>query len=99
MTFALGLGSAPRLERPKAVAPTVGGGTAAAHVGTATVSSMRVTAALWASRRPSTATLAPAEIEVKARMLPTKCDDAPSVAELPTCQKTLQACALPMRFT
>ena len=32
-------------------------------------------------------------------MVPTKDVDVPRVAELPTCQKTLQACAPPMRLT
>ena len=31
--------------------------------------------------------------EVKARTVPTKVEPTPSVADLPTCQKTLQACA------
>ncbi|OGY96820.1 MAG: hypothetical protein A2128_02845 [Candidatus Liptonbacteria bacterium GWC1_60_9] len=37
--------------------------------------------------------------EVKARMFPLKVEFVPSVAELPTCQKTLQAWAPFMRLT
>jgi hypothetical protein len=35
----------------------------------------------------------------RARMVPLKVVPIPRVAELPTCQKTLEACAPPMRFT
>ncbi len=38
-------------------------------------------------------------IDVRARMLPTKVEPVPSVAELPTCQNTLQAWAPLMRLT
>jgi len=44
-------------------------------------------------------TPAPTVIEVNARMLPRRSEFAPSVAELPTCQKTLQACAPFTRIT
>jgi hypothetical protein len=39
------------------------------------------------------------EIDWRARMLPSKVEFVPSVAELPTCQKTLQAWAPPVRAT
>jgi hypothetical protein len=38
-------------------------------------------------------------IDVRARIVPTKLVDVPSVAELPTVQKTLHACAPPSRTT
>src|ERR1019366_3096130 len=62
------------------------------------VSLINVTAPLRASARPSTVTPLPIEIDVKARMLPLKTDDVPSVAELPICQNTLHGCAPLMRF-
>jgi hypothetical protein len=40
-----------------------------------------------------------AVIVVRARMVPLKVEPVPSVAELPTCQKTLQAWAPLIRFT
>ena len=58
-----------------------------------------VTAALRASTRPSIVTPVVTVIDVRARMLPAKTEFCPSVAELPTCQTTLQACAPLMRFT
>ena len=53
----------------------------------------RVTAPLRASARPCTMTPVCTVIEVSARMLPTKTEPVPSVAELPTCQKTLHSVA------
>ena len=58
-----------------------------------------VTAPLRAKRLPSTVTPSFIEIDVKARMLPWNAVLVPSVAELPTCQKTLHAWAPPMRLT
>jgi hypothetical protein len=49
-----------------------------------------VTAPFRASSRPSTTAPVVAEIEVRARMVPTKVEFVPRVAELPTCQNTLQ---------
>ena len=65
----------------------------AAHRDRVTVSLINVTAPLRATRLPFT--LAPlfTEIDVKARMLPWNAVLVPSVAELPTCQKTLHAWA------
>ena len=53
----------------------------------------RVTAPFRARRRPSTIAPVVAVMEVNARMVPTNDEWVPSVAELPTCQKTLQAWA------
>jgi hypothetical protein len=59
----------------------------------------RVTAPLRASTRPDTLALVWTLIEVRARMLPTKFVPVPRVAELPTCQNTLQAWAPLMSAT
>ncbi|GHD84980.1 hypothetical protein GCM10010508_06910 [Streptomyces naganishii JCM 4654] len=53
----------------------------------------KVTAPLRASARPSTAALVFTVTDVRARMLPLKKEFVSRVAELPTCQNTLQACA------
>ena len=63
----------------------------APQLGAVMVSSSRVTAAFWASTRPSTVTPVVTVIDVRASTLPRKAELVPSVAELPTCQKTLQA--------
>jgi hypothetical protein len=57
------------------------------------VSWSRVTAPFWASARPEMVSSVCTVIDVRARMLPTKVESVPRVAELPTCQKTLQAWA------
>ena len=57
------------------------------------MSLISVTAPLRASARPFSVTPSFIEIDVRARMLPAKTVVVPSVAELPTCQNTLQACA------
>jgi len=49
-----------------------------------------VTAPFLASNRPSTVAPVVAAIDVRARMFPLNVELVPSVAELPTCQKTLQ---------
>jgi hypothetical protein len=49
-----------------------------------------VTAPFLASARPSIATPVVTVIEVKARIDPANVEFVPRVAELPTCQKTLQ---------
>lgn len=64
-----------------------------AHAGTVTVLESRVTAAFRASSRPCTWALVLAVIAVRARTVPMKVEFTPSVAELPTCQKTLHAWA------
>ncbi|MEZ0011994.1 hypothetical protein ABH918_004046 [Kitasatospora sp. GAS206B] len=58
-----------------------------------------VTAPLRARARPSITVPVCAAMEVRARMLPLKKELVPMVAELPTCQNTLQACAPLMRLT
>ncbi len=63
------------------------------------VSLIRVTAPLRARARPSTVTLSFIEMDVSARMSPTKPEEVPSVAELPTCQTTLHGCAPLMSMT
>src|SRR3970282_1958480 len=60
---------------------------------------MSVTSAFWARARPCAVTLSATVIVVKARMLPTNVDPVSSVAELPTCQKTLHAWAPLIRDT
>jgi hypothetical protein len=54
------------------------------------VSLIKVTSPFRASARPSTVTPSFIVMEVRARMVPTKLEPDPSVAELVTCQKTLQ---------
>ena len=58
-----------------------------------------VTAPVRANARPSSVAPVVIVIEAKARMLPLKTELVPSVAELPTCQKTLAALAPPVRMT
>ena len=57
------------------------------------MSLIKVTAPLRASARPFSLTPSFIVIDVSARMLPAKFVVVPSVAELPTCQKTLHGCA------
>jgi hypothetical protein len=52
-----------------------------------------VTAPFRASARPSITTPVVTVMEVNARIEPAKFEFVPSVAELPTCQKTLHDCA------
>ena len=81
-------------------APGVGVGVGAlAHRERVMVLVSNVTAAFRASTLPSTVAPVVAVIDVKARMDPLKVEAVPSVAELPTCQKTLQAWAPLTRFT
>ena len=58
-----------------------------------------VTAALRASVRPSTVTPVVTVIEARASTFPRSVEEVPSVAELPTCQKTLHDRAPLTRFT
>jgi hypothetical protein len=81
------------------VVVAVGLGVGDAQAGTVMTSSSRVTAPLRASARPMILSPVFTEIEVRARMLPWNDECVPSVAELPTCQKTLHACAPPVRTT
>jgi hypothetical protein len=71
----------------------------ARHTGLVTVFESRVTAPLRASKRPWTVAFVFAVIDVKARMVPMKVEPTPRVAELPTCQKTLQGWAPLMSTT
>jgi hypothetical protein len=71
----------------------VGDGDGPAQLGTLIVSSSSVTAPLRARARPVMVAPCCTEIEVRARMVPTKTEDVLRVAELPTFQKTLQAWA------
>ena len=58
-----------------------------------------VTAPLRASALPCSVAPVVIEIESRAMMMPTNWLPVPIVAELPTCQKTLQACAPPISVT
>jgi hypothetical protein len=69
------------------------------QVGTVMLSSSRVTSPLRASARPEIVSPVVTVIDVRARMVPVKVDPVPRVAELPTCQKTLQAWAPLLRIT
>jgi hypothetical protein len=71
----------------------------AAHVAIEMVLVSRVTAPFWAMTLPSTEASVVRVMSVSARMLPTKVVEVPRVAELPTVQKTLQACAPFSRIT
>lgn len=63
------------------------------QVGTVMVLASSVTAPLRASTRPRRVAPVSRVAEVSARIVPAKLLDVPSVAELPTCQNTLQAWA------
>jgi hypothetical protein len=69
------------------------------QVGTEMTLSIRVTAPVWAKTRPSTLAPESSDTDASARIVPTKDVVLPSVAELPTCQKTLQAWAPFSRMT
>ena len=78
--------------------------TGAAQVARVIVSLIRVTAPAPevcspAISAPSTVTAAPRLIEVCARIVPRKVEPAPSVADVPTFQKTLHDCADLVRLT
>lgn len=77
----------------------VGVGVAVVHVGTVIVSAFRVIAPLRARTRPAMLVPLSTVMEVSAKILPTKVAPVPSVAELPTCQNTLQAWAPLVRMT
>jgi hypothetical protein len=61
------------------------------HPGSTKVSSSRVTAPLRARARPTTVVFVVTVIDWRAIIVPSKLEPVPSVAELPTCQNTLQA--------
>jgi hypothetical protein len=68
-------------------------GADAKQVGTVIVLESNVTAPFRARTLPWTVAPVFSVADVSARMVPTKLLVVPSVAELPTCQKTLHACA------
>ena len=63
------------------------------------VSLIKVTSPFRASARPFIVTPLSIVMDVRARMVPTKVEPDPSVAELVTCQKTLHELAPLMSFT
>jgi hypothetical protein len=77
----------------------VGVGVAVGQFDAVIVSSSRVTDPLRASARPAMVSPVFTEIDVRARMVPVKVEFVPRVAELPTCQNTLQAWAPLVRTT
>ncbi len=77
----------------------VGAGVTPAQPGFKTVTVSRVTAPFRASRRPWIVDPVFAVMLVRARIVPRKTEVVPSVAELPICQKTLQAWAPLIRAT
>ena len=82
-----------------AVVVATGVTTATLQVGMLIVLLSRVTAPFLASTRPVTEAPVLRVIEVKANTLPDRLELVPKVADEPTCQKILQACAPLMRFT
>jgi len=72
---------------------------AVAHSGRLKTLLSRVTAPFRASARPSTVVPFCTVIEVSARIVPTNVVPVPRVAELPTCQNTLQGSAPFVRAT
>jgi hypothetical protein len=71
----------------------LGGGLGVVQAGTVMTSSSRVTAPLRASARPIIVSPVVTVIDCSAKIFPWNAEFVPSVAELPTCQYTLQACA------
>src|SRR5579863_2064537 len=92
-----GLGVLAAALAPPSVVTVVPDGVV--HVGTVKVSLMSVTAPTLASARPFTVTALSNEIDWLAMIVPTKLVVVPRVADEPTCQKTLQACAPLIRLT
>ena len=72
---------------------------AAAHPWLVMVLVSRVTAPFWASNRPLMVAPVVAVMDSDARTVPIRCEPVPSVAELPTCQNTLQAWPPPSTMT
>jgi hypothetical protein len=81
------------------VVVVVVGGVEDWHPGARNVSSSRVTEPLRASARPTTTVSVVTVIDVSAMIVPSNLEPVPSVAELPTCQNTLQAWASFTRLT
>ncbi len=86
---------------PVAVAVPVGVAVAGgvAHVGRVILLLSKVTAPVRAKTRPSTVAPVCTVMLASAMTVPTKSVVVPMVAELPTCQNTLQACAPPWSAT
>jgi hypothetical protein len=82
-----------------AVVVVVVGGVVVLQRGEVKVSSSRLTWPFRASARPATVVSVVTVIDVNAMIVPVKVEAVPNVAELPTCQKTLQACASLMTLT
>jgi len=76
-----------------------GGDGGTAHVALVTMLPSSVTAPLRANTLPSTLAPVLSVADVNAKIFPLKVDDVPSVAELPTCQKTFSARASFIRIT
>jgi hypothetical protein len=85
------VGAAVVVVGPTEVVVVVGGN--AAHVGAVMRFESNVVAPFRARRRPAMVAPVFAVIDVSARMLPTNSLPTSTVAELPTCQNTLHACA------
>src|SRR5438128_922092 len=84
---------------PDGVGGTMGGGGGVTTVCIVTVLESKVTAAFCASALPSSVALVAIVMEAYAMMVPLNAEFVPSVAELPTCQKTLAAVAPLVRTT
>jgi hypothetical protein len=82
-----------------AVVVVVVEGGAAAHAGPVKVLLSNDTCPFRAKARPCTTVPVVTEIDVNAMIVPLNDEFVPRVAELPTCQKTLQAWAPLMRLT
>ena len=67
--------------------------------GIVTILELKVTAPSLANALPINSAPLFSVMEVVAKMVPANLESVPSVAELPTCQKTLLACAPPINNT
>jgi hypothetical protein len=83
----------------RVVGPEEDVGAVVEHVDAAMVSRIKVTVPFRASARPFTCTPSAIVMDVRARIVPTNVEPEPSVAELVTCQKTLQGWAPLMKLT
>ena len=88
VAVAVGVAVGVAVEAGVAVAVGVGSDAVVMQPDASMVSLMRVTSPVPANTRPSTVTPEPRVIEVDAMTVPAKVEPS-SVAELPTCQKTL----------
>src|SRR2546426_5964367 len=86
--------ASPMLTTPSPLTSPQGTGT-----GVVIVLVSKVTAPFRANALPSSVAPVASAIDVRASMFPLKTEVVPRVAELPTCQKTLAAWALPLRMT